>query len=184
MKMKFSVKKLLLFVSIIALVILIDQLTKHFLYGKSQSLIGDFLWLESPALNTGAAFNMLNNNILLAVLTSVFAVFMVFVIVSNRFTDSLFFKIALSILLGGTIGNIIDRVFWGGVRDFIYLKSINFAIFNFADIFVNIGVYLIVGYLIYSIFFAKKQKKDEKPDETSNNEEKQSKQSAEKEGKI
>ena len=147
--------KLFEYLLISVFIILIDQLTKLWLYGKSCSLIGDILWLESPTLNTGAAFNMLNNNTLLLVITLLFSLVMIYFICSQRVIKSKFLKISLSILLGGTIGNIIDRIFWGGVRDFIYFKSINFAIFNFADIFVNIGVYLIVGYLIYFSFFKK-----------------------------
>ena len=42
-------------------------------------------------------------------------------------------------MLGGAVGNLIDRIMLGGVRDFIYFKSINFAIFNVADICVTIG---------------------------------------------
>lgn len=157
-----KVKNIIIYILISCVVILFDQMTKLWLYGRSLSLIGDFLWIESPALNTGAAFNMIDNNILLAVLTSFFAFVMIYLIVSNRFVKSRFVKTAISILLGGTIGNIIDRIFLGGVRDFIYFKSINFAIFNFADVFINVGVYLIVGYLIYRTFFAERHKKTDK----------------------
>ena len=153
-----KILNMIIYFAIVVTTVLIDQITKILLYGKSQSLIGDFLWLESPALNTGAAFNMISNNLVLTIITCCFACLMIYVLISERFIKSTFFKISLSILLGGTIGNIIDRVIFGGVRDFIYLKSINFAIFNFADIFVNIGVYLVIGYFIYAIFVEAKNK--------------------------
>lgn len=133
-----------------AVCVAVDQLTKWFLYGKSCSLIGDFLWLE-PGFNTGASFSILSNATLFLIIFSIPVIaLMIYFIISNKVSKSKFFKIALGIILGGTIGNLIDRIAFGGVRDFIYFKSINFAIFNFADIFINIGVYLLVGFIIYS----------------------------------
>lgn len=91
-----------------------------------------------------------------------------YLIISNKVSKSKFFKISIGIILGGTIGNFIDRIAFGGVRDFIYLKSINFAIFNFADIFLNIGVYMLIGYIIYAAVIEYKKvklqsEKDVKP---------------------
>ena len=144
----------------------IDQLTKFFLYGKSFSLIGDFLWIESPELNTGASFGIFKDNTLvLAIISIPMIIFMIYVICSKKVYPSIFFKSAVGILLGGTIGNLIDRLVFKGVRDFIYFKSINFAIFNFADIFINVGVYMIIIYLIIDLF--KKDKNKQKKQETS-----------------
>lgn len=143
-----------------AVCLLVDQLTKFLLYGKSCSLIGDLLWLE-PGFNTGASFSMFSNATIFLIIFSIPMVVLInYAIISNKLTKSKFLKIALGILLGGTVGNLIDRIVYGGVRDFIYLKSINFAIFNFADVFINIGVYLLIGYIIY--MFAKEYKKQYK----------------------
>ena len=151
-----------------AICVLIDQLTKWLLYGKSCSLIGDFLWLE-PGFNTGASFSIFSNATTFLIIFSipVFAIMNYFMI-SNKVSKSKFFKISIGIVLGGTIGNFIDRIAFGGVRDFIYLKSINFAIFNFADIFINIGVYMLIGYIIYAAVIEYKKvkaqsEKDVKP---------------------
>lgn len=46
-------------------------------------------------------------------------------------------------LLAGTLGNLVDRVFLDGVRDFIYIGS-RFPVFNFADIYLNVGVCLFI----------------------------------------
>lgn len=146
-----------------AVLVLVDQLTKLWLYGKSCSLIGDFLWLESPELNTGASFGIFSGKTIFLVLFSIPVIALIcYMICSNKLTKSKFFKASLGIILGGTIGNLIDRIFLGGVRDFIYLKSINFAIFNFADIFINIGIYMIIGYLLYYYIKELKAKKLEK----------------------
>ena len=50
------------------------------------------------------------------------------------------FCVSLSVLLGGGIGNLIDRVIWGGVTDYIRLLFIRFPVFNFADICITVSV--------------------------------------------
>lgn len=144
------------------LCVVVDQVTKFFLYGKSFSLIGNFLWIES-GFNTGASFSIFSNATLFLIIFSIpVLVFMIYAIVSNRISKSKFFKIALGFIVGGTLGNLIDRIAFGGVRDFIYFKSINFAIFNFADIFINIGAYMLFGFVLYCIIKEFKQEKAKK----------------------
>lgn len=144
-------------VSVVCLVV--DQLTKLWLYGKSCSLIGDFLWLE-PGFNTGASFSIFSNATLFLALFSIpIMALMIYAIVSNKISKSKFFKISLGFILGGTLGNFIDRIFLKGVRDFIYFKSINFAIFNFADVFINIGAYMLFGFVVFCMVKEYKQKK-------------------------
>ena len=82
---------------------------------------------------------------------------------SNGFNFGNFFKISVGVLRGGTIGNLIDRIAFAGGRDFIYFKSINFAIFNVADIAITIGTFMICVYLLIDIIKGFKQKdKNEK----------------------
>ena len=66
-------------------------------------------------------------------------------------------------ILGGAVGNMIDRIFRGGaVVDYLDLKLFHFAIFNFADCFVCIGTALL---MIYILFFSEdKTKKQENPE--------------------
>ena len=81
-----------------------------------------------------------------------------------------FLKICVAVLLGGTIGNYIDRIFLGGVRDFIYFKSINFAIFNVADIAITVGTIMLAIYLFIDIvkdFKTTKTKKEESKEENN-----------------
>ena len=143
-------------------VIVLDQVTKYLLYGMSCSLIGDFLWIEST-LNTGASFGMFKNGTLFFIIFSIpMIVIMIWLIFSKKFNFGKFFKISLGVLLGGTIGNLIDRIAFAGVRDFIYFKSINFAIFNVADIAITIASILLIIF-IFREFFKKKEeiKKDD-----------------------
>ena len=142
------------------LIIVIDQITKFCLYGMSCSLIGDFLWLEST-LNTGASFGMLKNGTVFFIIFSLpMIAIMIWLIISKKYNFGKFFKITLGIMLGGTIGNLIDRIAFGGVRDFIYFKSINFAIFNVADIAITVATIMLVVYLLMQLFKKKDDIKD------------------------
>lgn len=138
-------------------IIAIDQLTKFLIYGSAPvSVLGDFLWFES-SLNTGVAFSMFEgHSYLFVVLSGVASLVMIWLIVSKKIFKSKFEKISLGVILGGTIANAIDRIAFGGVRDFIYLKFINFAIFNVADMAITIGASLLCLLIVISIF-----KKDE-----------------------
>ena len=138
-------------------IIAIDQLTKFLIYGSAPvSVLGDFLWFES-SLNTGVAFSMFEgHSYLFVVLSGVAALVMIWLIISKKIFKSKFEKISLGVILGGTIANAIDRIAFGGVRDFIYLKFINFAIFNVADMAITIGASLLCLLIVISIF-----KKDE-----------------------
>lgn len=140
-------------------VVILDQVSKLIFYGMSMSLIGDFLWIES-SFNTGASFGMLSGKTWLFVAISIPMIgIMLYLIISKKFRDDKFFTISVATILGGTIGNLIDRIFMGGVRDFIYFKSINFAIFNVADIAITVGAVMLVISLLISIFKKDKDKK-------------------------
>lgn len=143
---------------ICAVIIIVDQVTKYCIYGMSYSVIGDFLWVEST-LNTGASFGMFKDGTIFFILFSIpMVVIMFYLIISKKWDYGKFFKITLGVLLGGTIGNLIDRIFIGGVRDFIYFKSINFAIFNVADIAITIATIMLIIYVLIAMFKKKEEK--------------------------
>lgn len=126
-----------------------DQLSKIFLYGIDKSLIGDFLWLKT-VFNDGAAWGMFSGaRWVFIIVSSIMAVLIVYLLLSKRFFNSKFFKLSLAILFGGLLGNLYDRIFLGGVRDFIFLKSINFPVFNVADIAITIGTIMLVIYILF-----------------------------------
>ena len=144
---------------IVALFVIgLDQLTKFLIYGTpARSILGNFLWFEST-LNTGVAFSMFEGSGWVFIITSSIAsILFVYLIISNRWLKSKFEKISLSLILAGTVGNLIDRIIFGGVRDFIYLKFINFAIFNIADAAITIGAILIC----VAVLFFRKSKEEE-----------------------
>ena len=147
-------------ISIIVLIATIglDQLTKHLIFGtQARSIIGDLLWFQSEK-NTGAAFSMLSgNNILFIIISALACVILGYFVLSKKMFSKKLEKISLSLILGGAIGNLIDRILFAYVRDFIYLKFINFAVFNIADSAITIGAVLLI---VSILFLSKKETKD------------------------
>lgn len=94
--------------------------------------------------NTGAAFSILEGKrLFFIILTSIFMLFLLFVLFS-RLVNDLFGRITISMIISGGIGNLIDRIFQGYVVDMFDFYLINFAVFNFADILVSCGAVLFI----------------------------------------
>ena len=144
------------------IVIGLDQLTKFLIYGTATKIIlGDLLWFKS-ALNTGVAFSMFEgNSFIFIIITAIASLVLTYLIVSKKFLNKTTYKVCLGLILGGTIGNLIDRIFFNGVRDFIYLKFLNFAIFNIADAVIVVAVALFCVFMLIDTFKTN-DKKEEK----------------------
>ena len=101
--------------------------------------------------NDGAAFGMLDNARWVFLIISAAAIIgLPFLLYKYRKVHFLF-GFSLSLIIGGAIGNMIDRLFApnGFVTDFIELAFMDFAIFNVADIFVCVGAFLMFIYLAF-----------------------------------
>ncbi len=134
---------------IFILLILLDQASKylaeHFLATEKIHLLGDFLVLFFIQ-NTGVAFSFPIQGIILKVLTVVLIVgISVYYIRAEPYKNLWITKFSYVLILSGAISNGIDRVSFGSVINFIGVKY--FAIFNFADIFICVGAFLL--FLIY-----------------------------------
>lgn len=135
---------------IVLFVIAIDQISKWLIVknmelGTSIPIIDNVLYITSHR-NRGAAWGILENKMwFFYIITVVFVVFIVFYMKKYAKTDKLL-GISLSLILGGAIGNFIDRVFRQEVVDFIhvYIFSYNYPVFNIADSALCIGVVLII----------------------------------------
>lgn len=100
--------------------------------------------------NTGGAWSILNQHTwLLIVLTFIFLV--VFLIFNYFFKQkTMLYVIGFSLVFGGAIGNLIDRLFLGYVRDFISLDFIsNFPVFNIADMCLCAGVIILCVFFLF-----------------------------------
>lgn len=129
-------------VLIIAAVIALDQITK-FLVVTRLMPIGDysviFGLLEFTYVeNRGIAFGMFQNQRwFFVVVTSIIAI-VVLIFIFKMFKDYVFFTICLSLIFGGAVGNIIDRIRFGYVIDFIHFNFFP-PVFNIADSAVVVG---------------------------------------------
>ena len=106
--------------------------------------------------NTGMAFSLLEGaRWLFLVLTAAFLVVAVLAVVKKWLTHPLALT-ALTMIVGGGVGNMIDRAIHGSVVDMIEVDFMSFAIFNVADCFVTIGAVLLV---VWAIFFDRRTPK-------------------------
>ena len=140
----------LFFLSLSIFIVLLDQFTKYLIfYNNNKFIHKDFILFKLDFVkNYGAAFNIFSGSrIFLSIISIVFSILLFYLIVKKH-TSKLFDLYSYSFILGGTLGNGLDRIFKGFVIDFINLNIINFPVFNIADISINIGFLL----LIYSIF--------------------------------
>lgn len=90
--------------------------------------------------NYGAAFSMLEGSPWLGWLSLIVSIILIAIGIFRNF-NNIWEQVGFGLILAGAAGNGIDRLFFGGsVVDFIDLRIINFAIFNWADISINVGV--------------------------------------------
>lgn len=148
-------RKIILPIIIIAILALADQIIK-FIVVKNIDLYDNIPIIEGVfeityIRNTGSAWGILaGKTTFLLIMTLI--VFLVSGYVYNNIIDIPKYKpmrICLVILIGGAVGNMIDRIRLGYVIDYLYFKLIDFPVFNLADIFVTISL---LGILILIIF--------------------------------
>lgn len=150
---------------------LLDQLFKrlaveHLMGRDDIVLIKNVIGL-SYAENTGAAFSAFSDSTMaLSVVTLVLLVGGVMYLLFGKIQGILPNICGVLIIAGGA-GNLIDRFAQGYVVDYIKTLFIDFPVFNFADILVVVGCFVLCGYLIYDIIREEKQKKREKADGNS-----------------
>ena len=108
--------------------------------------------------NTGVSFGMFSEwGILGRYFFSIFSILVgTFLILLAIFSDKKAFRISLGLISSGALGNAIDRVYFGGVIDFIdfFIYNFHWPAFNFADIFITLGVMLL---LFDNLFYKKNE---------------------------
>lgn len=148
----------------IVLIIAFDQITKYFASLKlADGSVAKFIpgvVQFKYAENTGMAFSMLSGaRWVFIALTVVVCAGVFYYLFSNR-CKNLWLYWSLGVILSGGIGNLIDRIRFGYVVDFIEPTFVNFAIFNIADCAVTCGAVVLVGYLLYDAFKDVKKPKE------------------------
>ena len=147
-------KSVLLNFFIFFLIIIFDQLTKRYLLfdiglNNSKPFIPGLVQF-TVVQNTGGAFSILKQYPfffqLLGIINAFIFSYLAFcpVVTLNNVV-----KTGCVCVLGGTVGNLIDRLVHNGVIDFFDLQLFNFAVFNLADVFIDIGVvFIIIGWFL------------------------------------
>ena len=165
---------------IVAVLLAADLISKYFAaaylpkHGGSYEVIKDVLTFRYSE-NSGAAFGIFEDSrvflsafvgvVLLAILG-----FMVYHIYKGKYKEKggIFLHVTLSMILAGGIGNLVDRIAFGYVRDFIEYTVVytlfkrDFAICNLADVYLTVGVIMVVVYLIYTMVADYKKEKAKK----------------------
>lgn len=140
-------------ISFIISIVIIDQLSKLIVVktlelNSAITIINNFfrfLYIK----NTGAAFGILGGNIFLLIFITLALIYYLLHELNKNINNKLYL-IAIPLIIGGALGNLIDRIFRGYVVDFISFIIFNkeMAIFNIADIFIFIGVVLYIIILL------------------------------------
>tara|TARA_B100001013_G_C24622165_1_gene447658 strand:- start:1406 stop:1924 length:519 start_codon:yes stop_codon:yes gene_type:complete len=155
-------KLLLLYVLIVILIIIFDQWTKSLII-KNVMLyevlpVNSFINITHQE-NAGAAFSILSNaggwqRWFLSVLAICISVYIVFWLFRLRNQDQIILSIGLSLVLGGAIGNVIDRIQLGYVIDYIqvFIMGWPFPSFNIADASITVGAVILI---IDALFISK-----------------------------
>lgn len=134
------------------LIILIDQIikllvTNNITYLKSITIIPDFFYL-THVHNEGAAWSMFSGNTIFLIFIAVMVLFFIyyFLLRSKKFDTK--DTVIYSLLIGGIIGNLIDRIVFKYVIDYLdfIFGSYSFPVFNFADICIVMSVTILLFY--------------------------------------
>jgi signal peptidase II len=148
------------FFLIAGVVIGLDQLFKYLIrtnmaLGESIPEHGFFRFTYGT--NTGGVFGFFSNQTFLITVAAVISVVVIILYSRHKMAQSMLVKVSLGMILGGSIGNLIDRIRFGAVTDFIDVGS--WPVFNLADSAIDIGVVLLI---IYILFRMKKDSKESK----------------------
>ena len=138
---------------IISLILVFDIFTKYlssFYFKVSEIEVIKNILYFTYVENRGAAFGIMQNKQWFFILITLILIIAMILYILKVKPQDILLKLSLSFIIGGGIGNLIDRVFKGYVVDFIDLRIINYPVFNIADCFVVIGAVLLCVYILFS----------------------------------
>lgn len=134
---------------LLILLVTFDQITKHFalrLQFENSIVVIKNVFALTFVKNHGAAFGILQKQRWLFILIASVAIFIItrYIIMMPKDSSSVLKKLSMILICSGALGNLIDRLINGYVVDFLELSFINFPVFNFADVYLTIGVALLI----------------------------------------
>ena len=147
---------------ITCIILIIDQILKNIVKTKMSLnqeivLIKNFFSINYLK-NTGAAFSILNNQTLILIIISFIIIFALDRFITKENNLNNLSVISIGLILGGTFGNLLDRIIYKGVIDYLSFRifSYNFPVFNFADIAITIGTLLLLFNMVKEEIKSKK----------------------------
>ncbi len=142
---------------LVVLIAVADQLIKlavldsSLIGGETVTVIGNFLQFRYVE-NTGAAFSLFEDKtVLLSIFSALVMAVGFYLLIARKFKSKVLVA-SVVMIMGGGLGNLIDRVFRHFVIDYIEVLFIDFPVFNFADCFITVGEFVLIGYLLWDIF--------------------------------
>ena len=135
-----------------AIVIGLDQLSKYLVRSNmelGQSIPEQGFFRFTYHTNTGGVFGLFANQTFLITVAAVISVVVIILYSRHKMAQSMMVKVSLGMILGGSIGNLIDRVRFGAVTDFIDVGA--WPVFNLADSAIDVGVVMLIVYLLFKM---------------------------------
>ena len=158
-----------------ACVVALDQLTKWLIYFNlpiGEVAFGiDGLFEITHIRNDGMAFGLLDEHRWIFIVASIIGICVISVYLFRFSSDNRFTKIGLALVIGGGLGNMVDRIVLGEVVDMIHLTIFNAFfpyVFNVADSCVCVGVGMAIVGIVYDIIKEAKSKKTKDVGENDN----------------
>lgn len=154
----------MIYIFLFLIMIIIDQYTKYivninFSLGETVAIIENFFHLTYVE-NRGIAFGLFQGKIdIVTIVAAVVIVFLCFYLFKNYRKISILEKLAYLMIMSGAIGNMIDRILRGYVIDMLDFRGIWNFIFNFADVWINLGIILLIIESLYTSYKNKKKNK-------------------------
>ncbi len=135
-------------------ILILDQVTKYIIIEKlpinsSIEVISGFFYI-THVKNSGAAFGLFQDSISTLTIISIVAIVLIIILKIMLKLNYAFYNVSLGFILGGALGNLIDRYFVGEVTDFINFTF--WPVFNIADSFIIIGFCLIIILILKEYF--------------------------------
>lgn len=154
MDRKRTVRIILLEAAAVAAMIILDQIVKNL--AQANIAVGSIVPLVDGILdltfvqNTGAAFSLFSNSFyFLVVVRALAGGAMIYIFIRYNKRLHTLLRISMCLILAGALGNLIDQVLLGSVRDMFAFRFIEFAIFNVADACITVGAVLLFADLIF-----------------------------------
>ena len=162
--------------------IFIDQITKYLarrdLADESYAVI-DKVFRFSLVKNKGAAWGILQGKVDILSIISIAMVILIAVFFFRVPSDKKFniIRILCIFVISGAIGNVIDRIGFGFVTDFLYIQLIDFPVFNIADCYITFSMVIFIFLMLFcykdenlDFLSFRKKKSEDKPEEASEEE--------------